>query len=166
MQKTDKTKAGSLRLVLVALVAAASAIWIWARWTFDSGGGDADGGGTSPVAAVADPEQDSTGPRPADYTLRFGESMQISAAALPNDRPVELALVLAEPAAGVAPLSLRILDGNGRELRLHANISGDDRMSASLKIEPGWLSPGAYLIHLRTTERTHFPLRRYPFVVR
>ena len=99
---------------------------------------------------------------------RWGRRERASAGDNPigPDRPVELALVLAEPAAGVAPLSLRILDGNGRELRLHANISGDDRMSASLKIEPGWLSPGAYLIHLRTTERTHFPLRRYPFVVR
>ena len=64
------------------------------------------------------------------------------------------------------PLQAQLRDTRGRALDLLAAVEVDGRMSARLEVEPGWLLPGSYLVELRTTERSHFPLRRYPLEVR
>jgi hypothetical protein len=61
---------------------------------------------------------------------------------------------------------VRVVDTSGRELRAQAIVQGRERASANLDIEPGWLVPGTYLIHLTTKERSALPLRRFPFEVR
>ncbi len=102
----------------------------------------------------------------ADYTLRSGELAKIEVAALSGDRPLTLDLALVEPSRTAEPLAAQLRDMNGRVLDLPAAVAVDGRMSARIEIEPDWLSPGSYLVELRTTERSHFPIRRYPLEVR
>jgi len=104
---------------------------------------------------------------PADYTLVSGELATLDAADLPADRPVALGLTLPVPSRTSGPLQARIVSGEDRrELALEATVHGDERGSATLEIDPGWLSPGTYLIHLKTAEPSALPLRRYPLQVR
>ncbi len=154
---------------LVALVAAAVAIGLWALRSFYGGEGGADPASPAPPRHpidVPDSAPNAALARPGDYTLRSGEIIRISADTLPVGRPVALDLVLAEPSRNAEPLSTQVRDTRGRVLDLFATLQGDERTSARLEIEAGWLSPGDYLVEVRTTERSHFSLRRYPLEVR
>ena len=147
-----------------------------ALWTLGGGGGDVATGPGNPVQSTrqealspAEPLGEDAAPPSAiaaDYTLREGERAILIAAEFPTDRPVTLGLTLPVPLTSSTPLKAKIVDGNGRELDALAMVQGEERRSANLDIEAGWLSPGDYLIHLITTERTHLPLRRYPLEVR
>jgi hypothetical protein len=110
------------------------------------------------------PEKDVIGPE--DLTLLAGQTLEISADALPAGRAVALNLQLAEPSANNDPLAGRILSEGRVPLGLSAAILGEDRRTARVEIEAGWLSAGRYVIEVQTTERTHFPLRRYALEVR
>ena len=137
---------------LVALVAAAVVIGLWALRSFSDGEGGADP--ASPATArdpidVADSAPNAALAGPGAYRLRSGEVKRISADTLLNGRPVALDLVLAEPSRNAEPLSTQIRDGRGRVLDLFATVQGDDRTSARLEIEAGWLSPGDYLVEDR-----------------
>jgi len=103
---------------------------------------------------------------PEDLTIFSGETLEISADALPAGRAVALNLQLAEPSANSEPLAGRILSEGRVPLDLSAAIRGEDRRTARVEIEAGWLSPGRYVIEVQTTERTHFPLRRYALEIR
>jgi hypothetical protein len=110
------------------------------------------------------PEKGAIGP--GDLTIFSGETLEIPADALPAGRVVALNLQLAEPSANRDPLAGRILSEGRVPLDLSAAILGEDRHIARVEIEANWLSPGRYVIEVRTTERTHFPLRRYALEVR
>jgi hypothetical protein len=101
-----------------------------------------------------------------DYVLVFGERTTLVAAELPEDRPVVLGLALPVPATGAASLPVRVRDDSRRDLTTHAVVEDAALGTAHLEIEPGWLSPGEYLLHLTTTEPSHLPLRRYSLIVR
>jgi hypothetical protein len=101
-----------------------------------------------------------------DLTLLSGETLEIPADALSAGRVVALNLQLAEPSANRDPLAGRILSEGRVPLDLSAAILGEDRHIARVEIEANWLSPGRYVIEVQTTERTHFPLRRYALEVR
>ena len=104
--------------------------------------------------------------RPGDLTLVSGETSEISGDALPVGRATALHLRLAEPSVDGDPLAGRILSEGRAPLDLSAAILGEDRRTATVEIEADWLSPGRYVIEVQTTERTHFPLRRYALEVR
>jgi len=117
-------------------------------------------------AALPSPMPEKNAIGPADLTLLSGETLEISADALPAGRAVALNLQLTEPSADGDPLAGRILSEGRVPLDLSAAILGEDRRTARVEIEAGWLSPGRYVIEVQTTERTHFPLRRYALEVR
>jgi hypothetical protein len=102
----------------------------------------------------------------ADRTLRSGETLAIAAAALPSDRPVILDLRLAEPSKSADPLAGRILTAGRPPLEFEGAIQGEDRGRARVGIDSDWLSPGRYVIEIETTERSHFPVRRFALEVR
>jgi hypothetical protein len=85
-------------------------------------------------------------------------------ASLP-DEALEVDLLFPEPSASREPLPARILAPDGRLLELPAGVAADARR-ARIEIPAGWLAPGRYIIELKTTERSHFPLRRYALEVR
>jgi hypothetical protein len=146
-----------LLLVVAAVGVAALLVALW--W---KGDGSGPKGPAPPPASW----RASAAPRSADYTLRPAELVKIDQAALPAERALLVELVLAEPSTHAEPLPAQLRDTSGRALDLLAAVELDERSSARVEIEPGWLRAGSYLIELRTTERSHFPIRRYPFTVR
>jgi hypothetical protein len=98
--------------------------------------------------------------------LRPAELAEIETGSLPVGRPLVVELLLVEPSTHAEPLPAQLRDATGRAFALLAAVELGERMSARIELEPGWLRPGSYLVELRTTERSHFPIRRYPFAVR
>jgi len=116
---------------------------------------------------VPTPEAPAAAPAPQPEegvaSVESGQTVTLSAASAMEEGAV-LDLVLGEPSNTEEPLSARIL-AEGRELPLFAILS-EDRTRARIVVPPGWLSPGRYLVEVKTTERSHFPLRRYVIEVR
>ena len=106
--------------------------------------------------AVIDP------PATGVAVLESGQTLSIAAADVADGLTLDLRL--GEPSTTADPLEGRILT-EGRELPLTAAVS-DDRNSVRIAVPPGWLSPERYVIEIKTTEKTHFPLRRYAVEVR
>jgi hypothetical protein len=172
-------------LLLFLAVAAAVVVWQIALFSFDGGGGDAAHPADAmppPAPAPREPaprEPEATrietpapaadefvAGAPADYALTSNELATLEAARLPADRPVILGLVLPVPSPSPEPLRVVVVGEDGRELRAQAKVADRDGASANLEIEAGWVTPGTYLIHLTTNERSALPLRRYPLEVR
>ena len=82
------------------------------------------------------------------------------------DASIRENLKLYVPDATDEPLAGRIFVEGRAPLQIAGAIRGEDRRVARVEIPAGWLSPGRYIVEVRTTERTHFPIRRYPFAVR
>lgn len=97
----------------------------------------------------------------AKFRAHSGELLEISAASLPASGSVDLELALEVPSTSLDPLHVRIADASGRQIEAWATVREEDRMSASVGVEAGWLSPGTYLFELRTTEPSPLPIRRY-----
>jgi len=116
--------------------------------------------------AAAEPTPAAAPVGAPNLTLRSGETLAIAAGALPAARPVILDLQLGEPSADDAPLDGRVLAEGRAPLEITGAIRGGDRHIARVEIPAGWLSTGRYIIEVRTTERTHLPLRRYALEVR
>jgi hypothetical protein len=63
------------------------------------------------------------------------------------------------------PRPVRLI-GPGGFVRHGEGAVGEGRASARYEIDPTWLAPGRYIIEVKTTEPSHFPLRRYALEVR
>lgn len=89
---------------------------------------------------------------------------------LPMTGRVGVDLVLGEPSADARPLWGRILsfdvDRENRVRELEAAVIGDDRARARIQVPVDFLTRDTYLIEVKTTEKTAFPLRRYRLEVR
>jgi len=98
--------------------------------------------------------------------LRSGATLEIARASLSSDEPVVVNLLLPEPSRASEPLAVRVVAFDGRTLETRGALHEADRRSARFELQADWLSPGRYIIEMKTTERTHFPLRRYALEVR
>ncbi len=163
-RERGRTRGPALWILVVATAVAVLLLVLWSSGGRSPGG--ADPAPAPPSAARPLKAADREPATLADYTLRSGEIAKIELAAPSGDRPLALDLALGEPSRTAEPLAAQLRDMNGRVLDLPAAVAVDGRMSARIEIEPGWLSPGSYLVELRTTERSHFPMRRYPLEVR
>ena len=70
------------------------------------------------------------------------------------------------PSADDEPRPVRLIGPDGRVLETVGALDTDDRRSARVEIDPAFLRPGRYVVEMKTTERSHFPLRRYALEVR
>ncbi len=88
--------------------------------------------------------------------LETGEGM-------PGDDHRDLARAL----TGVGePLIGRVISSDSREYALSATIRGEDRLRASVAIPTEFLAaPDRYIVEIKTTEQSHFPIRRYVILV-
>ncbi|MFQ5416063.1 MAG: hypothetical protein ACE5FL_03330 [Myxococcota bacterium] len=99
--------------------------------------------------------------------LAAGETLEIAAADIRTDVPFVLSVLLPPPKAGVEVLEARVLAENEEPLETRAVLDADDRGRAAVTIDGAWLArPGRYVVEVRTTELSHFPLRRYAIEVR
>ena len=126
----------------------------------------ASGPAPVPVPAGSSPAGESTPREPGDMSVASGKVLPIALADLAPGEPVVVTLLLGVPSAGRAPRPTRLIAPDGRQLQLGAELAFEDRSRARLSIDPAWLTPGRYLVEVKTTEATHFPLRRYVLDVR
>ena len=122
--------------------------------------------GPAPVPAGSSADGESTPREPGDMSVASGMVLPIALADLAPGEPVVVTLLLGVPSAGRAPRPTRLIAPDGRQLQLGAELAFEDRSRARLSIDPAWLTPGRYLVEVKTTEATHFPLRRYVLDVR
>jgi hypothetical protein len=126
---------------------------------------------STPVAGRAAEEADASNAA-TDSTasggslpLRSGETLAVSREELVSGVPLVLQLQLGESEVSRQPLAGRIL-AEGRVLELSAAVRGEAADVAEVEIEADWLEPGRFIIEIQTSERSHFPLRRYVIEVR
>jgi hypothetical protein len=148
---------------VAAVVGFAAAQWLWPR----------SAPAPEPPAAAA-PEPPPAAPPPAtpvatqqgELRLTSGGRIAIEAAALEPGRPVVLLLDLGAPSRSDEPRPVRIASEDGRVLDAQGGLEGE-RQDARVEVDPEFLSrPGRYLVEVRTTEQSPFPLRRYVIEVR
>jgi hypothetical protein len=156
----------STRIALVALAAltgAALSLLTSDRWRRPAPD-------TSPAIAPAPaaPEPARVAPPVAEGELRIASSqtIQIEAASLVPGRPVVVRLALGEPSRTQEPRPVRVISADRRVFE-GEGILGEDLADARFEIDPAFLSaPGRYIVEVKTTELSHFPLRRYAIEVR
>ena len=122
----------------------------------------------APAPAVAPPAP----PRPAvpdaagELRIASHETIQIDTASLVPGKPVVLRLVLGEPSKTEEPRPVRVFSADRRVFE-GQGILGEGLADARFEIDPAFLStPGRYVVEMKTTELSHFPLRRYGLEVR
>ena len=98
--------------------------------------------------------------------LEAGSEVGVLLEELPRDRPARFAVFIPVPSTDSEPRPVRLIASDSRTLKVWAPMVGAERMHATFEVHPGWLEPGRYIVEVKTTERTHFPLRRYVFNVR
>ena len=85
---------------------------------------------------------------------------------LPERGDFLLELELAVPSRTGEPLVGRVISSDSREYALSATIRGEDRLRASVAIPTEFLAaPDRYIVEIKTTEQSHFPIRRYVILV-
>jgi hypothetical protein len=105
-------------------------------------------------------------PSDADVVLVTGVAAgPVHARDLPTDTPASIDLVLPITIEDAEVLATRIYAEGREPLVLEGAVRGPNREVVRLEVPPGWIEPGSYLIEVRTTERSHFPLRRFALVV-
>jgi len=84
----------------------------------------------------------------------------------PATKPQLLHLVLGEPSRSQDPRPVRVISTDRRVFE-GQGILGEGLADARFEIDPEFLrKPGRYIVEVKTTEQTHFPLRRYAVEVR
>jgi hypothetical protein len=108
-------------------------------------------------------EQEATSP---ETPLPPNGRLVLDATPLADGRPLTVHFALPEPSRDGEPRPVRLISQpDHRILELDGALS-EDRTTAAVEIDPTYLRPGVYLVEVRTTELSHFPLRRYGIVVR
>jgi len=117
-----------------------------------------------PGAAVPAPPVEIP-PLPEQPRLESGATLLIDSRKLDRSKPLTVELVLGEPSRTDEPLAVRFLVEKGTP-HLGSGLLSSDRTSARFEIDPAWLEPGRYVVEVKTTEASHFPVRRYAIEVR
>jgi len=99
-------------------------------------------------------------------SIASSETLVVEAASLHAGEPLVVHLLLPEPPEGDEAHAVRVLAPDGRLLEARAPVLSGDRRGVALALDPAWLEPGRYIVEVKTTEKTHFPLRRYVVEVR
>lgn len=94
-------------------------------------------------------------------SLDSGGTLIVPPGSLPASGVLTLELHFPEPSADAEPRPVRVYAPDGRVLERQAPLADSERRGVRLEIPAEWLSPGHYVVEIETTERTHFPLRRY-----
>ena len=152
-----------LILVVFAVVGFATAVWLSpGRGRAPAPPAPTGSAATAPGGAPAGAPA-AAGDRSPYRDLRIESSgtVEIAAAELVPGRPVVLHLVLGEPSKTDEPRPVRILAFDGARQFEGQGSLDSDRSEASFSVDPSFLAPGRYVVEVKTTELTHFPLRRY-----
>ena len=154
------------RIALVALAALAGAALSlltsdrWRRPAPDTSAAAA------PAAVAPAPPRAALPDESGELRIASNQTIQIDAASLVPGRPVVLRLVLGEPSRSEDPRPVRVVSADSRVFE-GQGILGEGRADARFEIDSAFLLvPGRYIVEVKTTEQSHFPLRRYALEVR
>jgi len=161
----------STRIALIALAATAGAalpLLLSGRWRSAP-----PPPAPEPIAAPAPalpplpfPPQPGVPDAAGELRIASNQAIEIEAASLVPGKPVVVRLVLGEPSRDAAPRPVRVISEDRRVLEGEGAL-GEGLADARFEIDSAFLTrPGRYVIEIKTTELSHFPLRRYALVVR
>jgi hypothetical protein len=120
----------------------------------------------APAAAPPVPPRLAVPDAAGELRIATHETIRIDAASLVPGKPVVLRLDLEVPSRTEEPRPVRVISEDRRILEGQGTL-GDGRSDARFEIDPAFFSvPGRYIVEVKTTELSHFPLRRYAVEVR
>jgi hypothetical protein len=150
-------------LRVVSIVVGLALLGLGALWLM---GGDR--GATPRESAEVETTPRSDGP--AGWRVAPGETVAIALAEVEGGGATVIDLVLGEPSVDDRALSGRILSLDSarpdRERPITGRIVDGSRRTARIEVPTKWLVADSYLVEIKTTEKSHFPLRRYKIEVR
>jgi len=162
----------STRIALVGLAALAGAALSlltsdrWRRPAPDTGAAAAPAAAPAPAVVLPVPARVALPDESGELRIASNETIQLDAASLVPGRPVVLRLVLGEPSRSQDPRPVRVVSMDRRVFE-GQGILGEGLADARFEIDPAFLLvPGRYIVEVKTTEQSHFPLRRYALEVR
>jgi hypothetical protein len=126
-----------------------------------------------PAPAPAPPPEPPARPPPreavfdaaGELRIASNETIQLDSAKLEPGKPLVLRLALGEPSRDDEPRPVRVISPEKRVFE-GQGVLGEGRSDTRFEIDPAFFKPGRYLVEVKTTEMTHFPLRRYVIEVR
>ena len=163
MPEGERSRDDRRRWIAIALGAALLAAVLVARIDTDEPAALHDEP-ADPHSAEASPAEPAAGSGPA-VPLATGATLVVERALLRPGEPLQLDLELPDVAGGIDVLSARMLSEASEETALEVRVA-DAGTSVQVSIDAAALPPGRYLIEIKTSERTHFPLRRYVLEIR
>ena len=87
--------------------------------------------------------------------------LTLDAASLSAVDVAVLELALPPEAKGSEPLTAVVVSVDGRRIETRAMPLAGDAGGVRLELDPAWLRPGRYMIHVTTAEQTPLHFRRY-----
>jgi hypothetical protein len=167
----DSKKARIWVALLVGLAVFGAAMWLSERGSAgrsDPTPRSATGQGTASDTAPDATSSSATDPVPQAGATRIAEHGRLSmdVASVPTDGPLGLVLGLPDEARGDGPHIARVVSTDGRRLDTTATPLAGAGSGVQLDIDPGFLTPGLYMIEVQTIEKTPLHLRRYVLEVR
>jgi hypothetical protein len=100
------------------------------------------------------------------HPVAAGATLQLDRAAFPKSGPVRVSLGLPETSADAEPRPVRVVSQPDHRILELPGALDSGRTAATIEMDADYLQPGTYLVEVQTTERSHFPLRRYFIIVR
>jgi hypothetical protein len=120
----------------------------------------------APAAAPPAPPRLAVPDAAGELRIASHETIRIDAASLVPGKPVVLRLDLEVPSRTQEPRPVRVFSQDRRVFE-GKGVLGEALTDARFEIDPAFLSvPGRYVVEVKTTEISHFPLRRYALEVR
>lgn len=154
------------RVALIGVVSALSgfALAVWLFPGRDATPGMAAGPADAPARSAAGAAP--AAPAAGELRVEPGGTLVLEAAKLEPGRPVVLHLGLGEPSRSDEPRPVHIVAADGSRGLEGQGRLGSERLDARFEVDPAFLLPGRYMVEVKTTEQSHFPLRRYVIEVR
>jgi hypothetical protein len=163
----DSNRSGARGLLIVAVLVFLGAGY----WLFMSDSPESPDTRATPetgLAPAVDSMAGTRGAAPEIPSLRIaaGGRLALVLADHPEGEPLSLALDLIDDARGDGERSARIISVDGRRLDAVAAPLPGTGSGVRLEIEPGFLSPGRYMIEVDTVENHPLKIRRYVLEVK
>jgi hypothetical protein len=127
-----------------------------------------------PPAPAPQPAPSESPPQPprravpdaaGEIRLAPHETIQLDSASLVPGKPLVLHLDIEVPSLDDEPRPVRVISPESRVYE-GQGVLDKSRSDARFEVDPAFFKPGRYLVEVKTSELTHFPLRRFVIEVR
>ena len=98
--------------------------------------------------------------------IAAGGRLALDSSALPDEGPLILALELTDEARSSGEQAVRVISADGRRMDTTSSPLPGAGSGVRLEIDPGFLSPGRYMIEIDTEDKHPLQIRRYVLELR